>query len=132
LQATRFGATRVRVVLLVALVAIGASRCSTPPAEPLQLDGNRLTVDNRSAQDWSSVEIQLNSYFRVTTPKIAAGSRFQAPLDIFVAGFGQRFDLKRMPIHSLTLTATLPDGQPLVLNKQFQESGLAGALGGKK
>jgi hypothetical protein len=68
----------------------------------------------------------------VTTSTIRAGSRFQAPLDVFVAGFGQRFDLRRMPIRSLKLTATLPDGQPLELNKKFQSGGLAGALGGKQ
>jgi hypothetical protein len=91
-----------------------------------------LTVDNQSSQDWNEVQIYLNTYYRVTASKIRAGSRLQAPLDVFVAGFGQRFDFHRMQIHSLKLTAKLPDGQPLELNKQFQLSGLAGALGGKK
>jgi hypothetical protein len=117
---------------VLALAAVGAARCAAPPRDPLVLEGNMLTVDNQTAQDWKAVEIYLNTYYRVTTSTIRAGSRFQAPLDVFVAGFGQRFDLRRMPIRSLKLTATLPDGQPLELNKKFQSGGLAGALGGKQ
>jgi hypothetical protein len=117
---------------VLALAAVGAARCAAPPRDPLVLEGNMLTVDNQTAQDWTAVEIYLNTYFRVTTSAIRAGSRFQAPLDVFVAGFGQRFDLRRMPIRSLKLTAMLPDGQPLELNKKFQSGGLAGALGGKQ
>jgi hypothetical protein len=117
---------------VVALAAVGATRCSEPPRETLRLEGNMLTVDNQTAQDWTSVEIYLNTYFRVTASTIRARSRFQAPLDVFVAGFGQRFDLRRTPIRSLKLIAKLPDGQPLELNKKFESGGLAGALGGKK
>ena len=123
---------KIGAVAAMTLAAIGAARCSSPPREPLRLEGNLLTVENQSPQDWNDVEIYLNTYFRITASKIPAGSRFQAPLDVFVAGFGQRFDLRRMPIHSLRLTAKLPDDQPMELNKKFQLSGLPGALGGKR
>jgi hypothetical protein len=126
---------RARRAILAGFIAVataGALRCSSPPRDPLQLEGNILTVDNRTAQDWSDVRIDLNTYYRITASKIRSGSRFQAPLDVFVAGFGQRFDFRRMQIHSLKLTATLPDGRPMELNKEFQLSGLAGALGGKR
>ena len=123
---------KIGAVAAMTFAAIGAARCSSPPREPLRLEGNLLTVENQSSQDWHDVEIYLNTYFRVTASKIPAGSRFQAPLDVFVAGFGQRFDLRRMPIRSLKLTAKRPDGQPMEVVKQFQLSGLAGALGGKK
>lgn len=106
--------------------------CTKPLIEPLQLEGNMLTVNNRSSSDWTSVEIWLNTYYRVTTASIPAGGRFQAPLDVFVAGFGQRFDFKRAQIRDLRLTAKLPDGQPLELKKVFTAGGLAGALGGKR
>jgi len=106
--------------------------CSNPPEEPLKLEGNLLTVDNRSSQDWNAVEIWLNTHYRVTTRSIPAGGRFQVPLDAFVAGFGQRFDFRRAQITELRLVAKLPDGQPLALKKQFEASGLAGMLGGKK
>jgi len=112
-------------------LAAGAA-CSKPPAEPMQLERGTLTVSNQSKQDWTHVEIWLNRSYRVTTPSIPARTRFQVPLDSFVAGFGQRFDPKRAQIEDLRLNATLPDGQPLELKKAFTASGLAGALGGKR
>ena len=124
-----------RRAVAAALLSVAAGRCSGPagpPPDPMQLDGNQLTVDNRTSHDWTSVEIWLNRTFRLTTSSIRAGSRFQAPLDGFVSGYFQRFDLRSMPVRDLTLTAKLPDGTPLELKKQFQEGGLAGALGGKR
>lgn len=104
-----------------ALLAIG---CSGPPIEPLKLDGNMLTVDNRSDSDWKNVEIWLNTYYRLKTDAIPAKGRFQAPLDAFVAGFGQRFQFRSMQIRDLRLNATLPDGKPLEIKKQFTVDGL--------
>jgi|SRR6266850_2275573 len=122
-------------VLFVA-VAIAAmpmaAGCSKPPEDPFKLEGNLLTVDNRSSHEWTGVEIWLNTYYRVTTKSIPAGGRFQVPLDAFVAGFGQRFNFRRMQILDLRLAAKLPDGQPIELKKQFEASGLAGMLGGKR
>jgi hypothetical protein len=111
---------------------LGGSACSKPAPDPLQLDGNLLTVDNQSGQNWTGVEIWLNRNYRITASSIPAGTRFQAPLNSFVAGFGQRFDFKRMQVRDLRLTAKLPDGQPLELKKTFTESGLRGAVGGKR
>ncbi len=122
----------IAVVVLGGMIAAATIGCGSERKEPLRLEGNLLTVDNQTSQDWNDVQIYLNGYFRVSYPMIRANSRFQAPLDVFVAGFGQRFDFRRMQIRSLKLTATLPDGKPLELNKPFAESGLAGALGGKK
>lgn len=103
-----------------------------PPIEPLQLEGNLLTVNNQSAADWTGVEITLNLNHTVRLPSIAAGARMQVPLDAFVAGFGQRFNYKRTQITDLRLTAKLPDGTPLALKKEFRQGGLAGAFGGKR
>jgi hypothetical protein len=121
--------------LLAASVAVSApwaTACSSPPPEPLRLEGNLLTVDNRSASEWTNVEIWLNTYYRVTASSIPAGSRFQAPLDVFVAGFGQRFNFRRMQVQDLRLTAKLPDGRRFELKKQLEVGGLAGALAGMK
>jgi hypothetical protein len=106
--------------------------CYKAPVEPLKLEGNLLTVDNQSSREWAGVEVWLNTYYRVTTPSIPAGGRFQAPLDAFVAGFGQRFDFHRTQVRDLRLSAKLPDGKPLELKKQFQVGGLAGVFGGKR
>ena len=108
--------------------------CSKPPPDPLHLEGNLLTVENRSSKDWEHVEIWLNTYYRVTAASIPAGSRFQVPLDAFVAGFGQRFDYRRAQIRDLRLTATEASGAPVELKKQFESTGLGALrdLGGKK
>ncbi len=118
------------VVLLALTLGSGVAGCHQVPPEPLKLEGNLLTVDNRTSQEWSNVEIWLNTYYRVTARSIPPGSRFQAPLDMFVAGFGQRFNFSRMQVHDLRLTAKLPDGQPLEIKKAFEGNGLSDALGG--
>jgi hypothetical protein len=100
--------------------------------EPLTLEGNMLTVENRSSNDWNDVEIWLNRNHRVRTRSIAAGGRLQIPLDTFVAGFGQRFDYRRTQITDLRLTAKLADGSPIEVKKEFVVGGLEGALGGKR
>jgi len=117
------GAVKRNAAIGAVLLAIAAG-CSAPPVEPLKLDGNMLTVDNRSANEWKNVEIWLNTYYRVKTDSIPANGRFQAPLDSFVAGFGQRFQFRRMQVKELKLNATLPDGKPLEIKKQFSVGGL--------
>jgi hypothetical protein len=124
--------TRALAAVLAAAV-VAASACeSRPPIEPLQLDGNLLTVNNRTSDAWKDVELWLNTYYRVTTQEIPPSGRFQVPLDAFVAGFGQRFNFRRMQVYDLKLVAKKPDGKPFEIKKQFQASGLAGALGGKR
>lgn len=121
-----------RRLLIAILCVVAAAACGGPPEEPLKLDGDRLTVDNRTGTEWSNVEIWLNTYYRVTVPSIPANGRFQTTLDNFVAGYGQRFDFRRIQIHDLRLTAKLANGSPLEIKKEFAGSGLAGALGGKR
>lgn len=123
---------RPRLALAAWLVCAAAAGCAGPPPEPLQLDGNLLTVHNSTSQDWDDVKIYLNTHYRAVTPQIPAGSQFKAPLDVFVEAYGRRFNVNGAQIRALRLTATLPGGTPLTLDKQFQLSGLAGALGGKK
>jgi hypothetical protein len=114
-------------------MVIAASACrQPPPIEPLQLDGNMLTVNNRSTSEWKDVEIKLNLNHTVRVASIPAGGRMQVPLDAFVAGFGQRFNYKRTQITDLRLKATLPDGTPLEIKKEFTVGGLEGAFGGKR
>ena len=107
-----------------------AAGCVQLPPDALTIEGNRLTVDNRTSREWSNVEVWLNTYYRITAKSIPPGGRLQAPLDMFVAGLGQRFDFRHAQIHTLRLTARLPDGQPLEVNKVFEGNGLKGALEG--
>jgi hypothetical protein len=120
------------LLAVVAATLVGAGCDTRPPIEPLQLDGNLLTVNNRTSTAWNDVELWLNTYYRVTVKEIPAGGRFQVPLDAFVAGFGQRFNFRRAQITDLKLVAKLPDGKPVEIKKEFAASGLAGALGGKR
>ena len=113
--------TRLVPVLVAASVM---AACREIPVEPLKLDGNLLTVDNRSAEEWRSVEIWLNTYYRVRTESIPPKGRFQTALDNFVAGQGQRFQFKKMQIKDLRLTAILPDGKPIEIKKEFVTGGL--------
>jgi hypothetical protein len=119
------------IVAVAALIACS----SRAPEQPLKLDGNLLTVDNRSNQNWTKVEIWLNSYYRVTIPSLLSGGRFTVTLDDFVASQGQRFDLRRMPVHDLRLVAKLPDGSPIEIDKEFSANTLVDAfkgVGGKR
>jgi hypothetical protein len=122
-------------LVLAGALAFSAAGCAQPLPDPMQLDGGLLTVDNRTSVEWRRVEIWLNTYYRVTATSIPPHSRMQTPLDAFMAGFGQRFDYHRTQIRDLRLSATLPDGKPFELKKQFEDRGLAGALapfGGKR
>lgn len=118
-----------RTLLAGVAIAIVTLACREAPKDPLTLEGNRITVDNRTSQEWRGVEIWLNRYYRVTTASIPPHGRFQAPLDVFVSGFGRRFDFRRMQVRDVRLTATLPDGKPLQITKAFEATGLGGTLG---
>ena len=107
-----------------------ATACSSPVSRPIQVHRNLLTVDNQTSRDWLDVEIWINQQYRLTVSRIAARSRFTATLDVFVAGFGQRFDVKRQRIDDLRLKARERDGTPVEVRFEPPKAGLAGALDG--
>jgi hypothetical protein len=91
-----------------------------------------VTANNRTSDAWSGVEIWINQNFRITVPSIAAGATFEAPVNAFVSGYGQRFDFNRMQIKDVRLTAKTPDGQQVEHTVAFRQGGLEGAFGGKQ
>ena len=108
-----------RALFIALAIAIGAlAGCVDVPPDPLQLDRGTLTVDNHSSTDWNNVEIWINRYYRVAVPTIAARSRFQVPLDSFVSGYSQRFDIRKAVIRDLRLTAKQPDGTPVLIKRE--------------
>src|SRR5436309_2895659 len=119
-----------RGLFALALMLVACASCVDIPPDPLQLDRGMLTVNNHTGEDWKDVEIWINQYFRVTAPTIAARSRFQVPLDSFVSGYSQRFDIHKSVINDLRLTAKQPDGTPVLIRKH-SSPGLA-VLGGKQ
>ena len=120
------------VLTAAAAVAALSFGCYKAPQEPLKLEGNLITVSNVSADEWTHVEIWLNQNFRMITPSIPAGGRFQATLDTFVTGFGQRFNFNRMQVKEVRLMAKLPNGTPVDVKMPLYVGGLEGALGGKR
>ena len=87
-----------------AAAAVLVSACAPRP-ERLHVDGRTVTVYNDSGREWRSVEIWVNDYYRLTRETIAPGERFQAPLNMFVAGFGQRFPPQQQ-VTGIEVTAT--------------------------
>jgi hypothetical protein len=118
------------VVSTVALAGGLAIGCSKPVSSPIQIQRNLITVDNRTRHDWLDVEIWINRQYRIAVPRIAARSRFNTTLDVFVAGFGQRFDRRRQRVDDLRLKAREPDGTPVEIRYETPKSGVAGALEG--
>ena len=120
------------VLALVVCAAVGAAACSERTRPALNLDGNRLTIYNDTDETWSNVEVILNQHFRIQPKDIEPDGIVQAPLDIFVAGYGQRFNFKTMQITDLRLKAKRPNGEPIELRYEFRNGGLQDALGGFK
>ena len=121
-------------LLVVAIVcaAVGAAACVERTRPALNLDGTRLTIYNDTDETWSNVEVILNQHFRIQPKDIEPDGIVQAPLDIFVAGYGQRFNFKTMQITDLRLKAKRPNGEPIELRYEFRNGGLQDALGGFK
>jgi hypothetical protein len=107
-----------------------------PQIDPFQLEGSRLTVNNRTAGSWKNVEVKINRQYRIAAPEILPGQRFDASLDAFLDVYGNHFYYKRHQIKDVHLTATLASGEPVDMHMDFHRSGLAGladvGLFGKK
>ena len=74
-----------RRALIPALVLLvfATIRCSEIPPDPLQLNRSMLTVDNRTKDDWTGVEIWLNQYFRINaTPAMSSIAPIIFPAEI--------------------------------------------------
>jgi hypothetical protein len=119
-----------RTALAAALIALASAAiaCGPPPRDPITLESNRITVENNTGNTWLGVEVWVNQQYRITTPMISPGERFQSPLDAFVEGFGHRFDFKRQQITDVRMKAKLPNNQPIEVVKEFNDGALA-ALG---
>ena len=118
-------------IVAAALVLLG-SACSSAPSEVLKLDRGLLTVNNQTDEEWRSVEIWVNNYYRAVVPTIAAHGLFQVQLDSFISGYGRRFDYHAAQIKDLRLSARRPNGEVLDVKKDFQGSLLNEAVGGQR
>ncbi len=127
---------RTHRAVVTALIVLLCAGCRKPaPAQALTLQGNLLTIDNRTDENWTQVEVWINQTYRATTDTVPAHGRVNATLDGFTAGFGQRFDFRRMQIHDLRLKAKQPDGSVVEIVKPMSGDPLGDAmkgLGGKR
>ncbi len=77
----------------------------TPKPDPIRVENRWVLVENQTDRDWTDVEVWVNDHYRVTRESIRQGERFQSPLDAFVAGFGQRFDVSRQSVAGILVVA---------------------------
>jgi hypothetical protein len=118
-------------ILAFAVVGVVlAAACRSRPVEVLQLNGNRLTVVNDSGAEWRNVEVWINRQFRVTTPLLLNNQSYHAALDHFVTGYGQKFNVSKVPINDVRMNAKGPDGTPFEIVKQFSGNPLSDVLKG--
>ena len=73
--------------LLLAVTTVAG--CSDPP-DPISVDGNAITVNNSSSDDWRNVLIVVNDHYRGGAPLLKAAGRLNAPVSQFDTGYGQR------------------------------------------
>jgi hypothetical protein len=96
--------------VMAALVVLPMLACAEDAPPAILVEERMLYVQNLTAGPWTGVEIWINDHYRVTRSTIAPGERVQVPLNLFVAGFGQRFDPVRTKVRGVEVTATLGDG----------------------
>jgi hypothetical protein len=99
--------------LVLAAWLLSSSACQPAP-EPIKVEGNMVHVENQTSREWTDVEIWVNNHYRATRAKMLPGERLQVPLDVFVAGFGQRFDVRRQAVRGIEVTAK-QGGDPIAL-----------------
>jgi hypothetical protein len=111
---------------LLAGVSLIASCSSPPEPDPLQLQGSRLTVNNRTKDDWKDVQVVINRQYRIAAPEMVAGQRLDATLDAFLDVYGNHFYYQRQQIRDVHLTAKTKTGTPVDMHMDFHRGGLDG------
>jgi len=97
---------------LAAAVALLTVACH-PADAPIAVDGQAIHIRNLTRSDWTDVRIWVNEYYAGTARAIPAGGFVREPASRFVAGQGQRFDIRRTPVTSVVVLATDDQGKPV-------------------
>jgi hypothetical protein len=109
------GLARLFIWLASVLLIGGTEACQHEQPRPIIVADNVVTVQNSTAEEWRGVEVWLNYHYRVTRSSMPPGERFGIPLNVFVAGFGQRFDARRQVVQTIQVKATTASGAPVDL-----------------
>ena len=97
--------TAARAAALAALVGLAGTACSPEP-EPITVEKDRISVVNRTREDWQNVTLRVNQYYVVQVGSVPAGGRFDAPLGRIQGGFGRYFDPARERVSRVEIKAT--------------------------
>ncbi len=89
--------------MLSALVL--AAACGQEPPPALKVDNSRLQIQNQTDRTWADVEVWLNDHYRVQIPSLAPKQVAVVPLDVFVAGYGQRFNPRKQVVYGIEVSA---------------------------
>jgi len=117
---------RVRVAFALLLSLPLTISCTKQEIEPLQLEGKRLTINNRTDDDWKDVQVVINRQYRIAAPSITAGQRFDVSLDAFLDVYGNHFYYARTQIRDVHLMSKAASGAPVDMHLDFHRSGLDG------
>jgi hypothetical protein len=104
------GVRVIRFVLAVVVTAAITAACTVEPPPVVRVRDIDVVIQNQTGSAWSDVEVWVNDHFRVTTSSLDTGQVFVAPLNAFVAAYGQRFDRHRQPVFGVLVTARASDG----------------------
>ncbi len=100
--------------LVIALVA-GLAACSGEEPQPIVVRSDRISVINMTNVTWTGVDVWLNDHYRAQAQTLLPGQRLDVPIDVFIAGWAQRFDPKKQFPFGIEVTANGSDGKPVRL-----------------
>ena len=108
---------RLAIVLLVLVVgaALLSRYCRRDQRQAILVEEGRVVVTNLTGTRWSKVEIWLNDYYRAQAEALAPDQRLEVPLNVFIAGYGQRFEPQRQQPAGIEVTARGEKGEPIIL-----------------
>jgi hypothetical protein len=106
---------RARIVRACWLVILLAAAACGRKEDAVSLEGGVIRVINQSSDAWTNIEVLVNHHYRAVSARLEPGGRLAAPVDNFVAGFGQRFQRGRQSVFLIEVKAKRADGQPVRL-----------------
>ena len=102
--------------LIAGAIAYAMRSSSRGSADPIRIEGQRLVIENETAQAWRGVTVTINAYYRATAQTIDPGGRLEAPLANLETGLGHRFDTAREHVTRVELRATDVSGKPVAID----------------
>jgi hypothetical protein len=104
------------LVLLVAGGLLTARYCQPDYRVPILVGEGRVVVTNMTGNAWSDVDVWLNDYYRAQVERLQPDQRLEVPLNVFVSGYGQRFQPHRQQVKSVEVKARGASGERITLS----------------